>query len=248
LAILSKFIDIKKIMNIKHFPFHLGLSFTFALGLIICQTSQPASAQTNNQSDVTGAIVTTGDISGGRFSGNQSNIPGGTLTTGDISGNTLPPVQVGRGVRQRVVFAKPYIQNALNQTALNILNQLSTNSFTSPSGQPIPSGTQQILLNVLTESVESKTSIEQITQALSSVEGGQQLAKSLEGLLQTNKSKKISLANGRVNPIQLVLAMNAYNNLINNSSAQFLNNPSPELKAIQLVLLQLVNSVSSARR
>ncbi|MDZ7958338.1 MAG: hypothetical protein RMY34_10625 [Aulosira sp. DedQUE10] len=234
-------------MNIKHFPFHLGLSFTFTLALITCQTSQPASAQYNGQSDGSGVIVTTGDITGGTFSGTQSTT-GGTLTTGDINGNTLPQVGAGRGVRQIVVFAKPYIQNSLNQTALQILNQLSTNNFTSQAGQAIPLGTQQILLNVLTESVESKTSIEQITQALSSVEGSQQLAKSLEGLLQTNKSKKISLANGRVNAIQLVLAMNAYNNLINNSSAQFLNNPPPELKAIQSVLLQLVNSVSSARR
>ncbi|MBD2336415.1 hypothetical protein H6G64_05345 [Calothrix sp. FACHB-156] len=243
-------------MNIKHFPFHLSLGFTFALALITCQTSQPAAAQFNNQSDVTGVIVTTGDISGGGFNQNPSTTNGGVVTTTDnISGNITTPA-VGRDLNiQKAVFVKPSLQIALNQTALNIFNQLNTNSLTSQTGQSIPSATQKALLSVLVASRggQKNTANEQITKALSSFEGGptleqvQQLANSLQGLLEGNRGKKVA-ADGGVNAIQLLIARNAYNNLINNSSAQFLNNPPPELTAIQSILLPLIKSVSAGQR
>ncbi|OUL36901.1 hypothetical protein BV372_04485 [Nostoc sp. T09] len=248
-------------MNIKHFPFHLGLSFTFALALITCQTSQPASAQAfNQQTDVTGNIITTGDITGGTFQNPPTNT-GGTVTIGDIQGGTLPySVTGGRDIKE-VVFKSPSIQASVNNTALEIVSKLDTNSLTSLTGQPIASETQKNLRSVLTGSEcvpstdEDRKKITdagnrdntnactgQITAALSSVQGNpgldqvQQLANKLQGLLKTNQSKQ-------VDPIRLVNVVNAYNNLIDNSSAEFLNNPPPELQAIQSVLLQLVNSV-----
>ncbi|BAY31743.1 hypothetical protein NIES2107_36290 [Nostoc carneum NIES-2107] len=238
-------------MNIKQFPFHLGLGFTFALAFITCQTSQPASAQYNGQTDVTGVIVTTGDITGGTF--NQNPAPTAVGTTTDFSSGSITTPAVGRNLNiQRAVFAKSSLQFALNQTALNIFNQLNTNSLTSQTGQSIPSATQQTLLSVLIQSRggQKNTATEQITKALSSVEGGptleqvQQLANSLQGLLEGNRGKKVA-ADGGLNAIQLLIARNAYNNLINNSSAQFLNNPPPELTAIQSILLPLINSVSA---
>ncbi len=240
-------------MNIKHFPFHLGLSFTLALALITYQTSQPASAQSNNSSDSTGPITTTGDITGGTFYPNPSTNTNGT---------------VGGGVIQGVVFKSSSVQTAVNNAGVDIVGKLSVNSLTSLTGQPIPSQTQQNLRSLLTGSECVPSTDEnrrqntdpgnrdntnactgQITAALTSVQGNpgleqvQQLAKKLQGLLKTNTSKQTELANGRVDAIRLVDVVNTYNDLIDNSSAEFLNNPPPELQAIQSVLLQLVNSV-----
>jgi hypothetical protein len=248
-------------MNIKHFPFHLSLSFTFALALITCQTSQPAFAQSfNQQTDNTTNILTTGDITGGTFYPNS---------TGNNQGGTFPySVTRGRFIKG-AVFANSSTQAAVNNAALAVISNLSTNSLNSPTGQPIPSQTQQNLRSLLTSSSECVPSTDdnrgqstdasnrdntnactgQITGALSNVEGNpgldrvQQLANRLEGLLKTNSSQTTELANGRVDPIRLVEVVNAYNDLIDNSSAEFLNNPPPELLAIQSVLLQLVNSV-----
>ena len=47
---------------IKRFPFYLGLSL-----VMLCQALLPVQAQRGNQSDVTGAIVTTSDIKGPFF-------------------------------------------------------------------------------------------------------------------------------------------------------------------------------------
>lgn len=53
-------------MTIKHLSVHLGLGFALATFAVVAQTST-AQAQTGNQSDTTGAIVTTSDIAGGAF-------------------------------------------------------------------------------------------------------------------------------------------------------------------------------------
>ena len=219
-------------INIKHFPFNLILSFTFGSAFILCLASLPAQAQKGNQSDVTGAIVTSSEVAGGTFA---------------------PSPAGGRG---QVAFTSNTVQAAVNQAALNVLNQLSINAITSPAGNPIPAETQQTLLIVLTASgsVEANAGIGQITNALSSVPGGptvtevQQLLNSLQGLLKTGpatatKSLK-QVSNVKVNPTRLLAAVKAYNNLINASSAQFLNNPPPELLAIRSVLSQLINTLS----
>ncbi|MDZ8052646.1 MAG: hypothetical protein RMX68_028820 [Aulosira sp. ZfuVER01] len=249
-------------MNIKHFPFHLSLSFTFALALIICQTSQPASAQSNNFSDSTSNILTTGDITGGTFQNPPTNT-GGTITTSDIQGGNLPySVTGGRDIKE-VLFKSPSIQASVNNTAVDLASKLDTNSLTSLTGQLIASETQKNLRSVLTGSDcvpstdEDRKKITdasnrdntnactgQITAALSSVQGNpgldriQQLVNKLQGLLATNKSKQ-------VDPIRLVNVVNTYNDFIDNSSVEFLNNPPPELQAIQSVLSQLVNSVTA---
>ncbi len=213
-------------INIKHFPFHLILSFTFGSAFILCQASLPAQAQKGNQSDVTGASVTTSDIAGGTFA---------------------PSPAGGRG---QVAFTRSTDQAIVNQAAVKVLNRLITITLTSAVDNPIPSGTQQNLLSVLTASRSVQVNARQITNTLSSVQGGptvnqaQQLVNSLQGLLKTNSASRRQVSNVKVNPTQLVAAVKAYNNLINASSAQFLNNPPPELLAIRAVLSQLINNLS----
>ncbi|NEQ20677.1 MAG: hypothetical protein F6K28_15850 [Microcoleus sp. SIO2G3] len=51
-------------MNIKPFPLHVGIGFALALAGVVSHTPT-AQAQTGNQSDTTGAIVTTSDIVSG---------------------------------------------------------------------------------------------------------------------------------------------------------------------------------------
>ena len=209
------------------FPFHLGLSFTFLSAFLLWQASPPAQAQTGNQSDVTGAIVTTSDISGGAFTHSQ---PG------------------GRGVAH---FSSFTVQTVVNQAAITVLKQLNINSLTSPTGTSISPETQQRLLLILTasKSVPEKASFAQIITALSSDQGGstaseaRQLAASLEGLFKTRSttatSPKVS-----INANRLLAAIKAYNQLVNHSSAQFLNNPPPELVGIRSVLSELIKAVS----
>ena len=67
MATLSKSFNTKAMNYIKRFPFYLGLSFAFST-VILSQASLPVQAQRGNQSDVTGAIVTTSDIKGPFFS------------------------------------------------------------------------------------------------------------------------------------------------------------------------------------
>ncbi|MEH1823869.1 MAG: hypothetical protein V7L22_00645 [Nostoc sp.] len=281
-------------INIGYFPLRLSLSFTFGAALMLFQTSLPAQAQTGNQSDVTGAIVTTSDITGGNF------------TKPSAGGNV------------QVVFSSYSVQVVVNDAALEILRQLNINSLTSPDGNPIPFETQQTLLSVLTasRSVQGNAN-DRLTNSLSSVQGGsivnqaQQLVNSLQGLLtidsaittkladvQFNESQLnavvnpqnavnidnfniipipenaslniftaskyeqgnpelfttistegllnlmlVQVQNVKINPTRLMTAVKAYNNLIDNSSAQFLNNPPPELLAVQSVLSQLIKSL-----
>ncbi|MEH1823010.1 MAG: hypothetical protein V7L31_28695 [Nostoc sp.] len=280
--------------NIGYFSFRLSLSFTFGAALMLFQTSLPAQAQTGNQSDVTGAIVTTSDITGGTF------------TKPSVGGNV------------QVVFSSYSVQVVVNDAALEILRQLNINSLTSPDGNPIPFETQQTLLSVLTasRSVQGNAN-DRLTNSLSSVQSGsivnqaQQLVNSLQGLLtidsaittkladvQFNESQLntaintqnavnidnftitpipenaslniftgskyeqgnpelfttistedilnlmlVQVQNVKINPTRLMIAVKAYNNLIDNSSAQFLNNPPPELLAVQSVLSQLIKSL-----
>ncbi|MBR8833981.1 MAG: hypothetical protein DSM106950_08060 [Stigonema ocellatum SAG 48.90 = DSM 106950] len=208
----------------RNFPFHLGLSNTIVSAFMLCQMSQPVQAQNGNQSDVTGAIVTTSDISGGTFIHSQ---PG------------------GRGLQ----FSSVTVQAGVYQAAAKVVNQLNLNSLTSPAGTPIPPETQQLLLRFLTtsRSVQGNGSIEQITNALSSAQGGptvnqaQQLANSLEGLLKTGTANPSQI---KINPARLMAALKAYNQLIDNSSAEFLNNPPSELLGIGSVLSELSKALS----
>ncbi|SRR5579883_1447920 len=239
-------------MNIKRLPSRIVLSFTSAL--MLCLVPHSASAQSGNQSDVTGAIVTTSDIISGSFSFNGLDVKGISSANSNITNSTLTP-QTRRRKGIRVVFAKLAVEDAIKQSALKILNQLNINSLTSITGNPIPSKTQQTLLSVLTESGSLTISAgsRKITNALSGVQSdptvnqAQQLTNNLRGLLKTSRANKMKLANNRVDPIQLFNTVKAYNNLIDNSSAHFLNNPPPELIAIQSVLSQLINSALSKR-
>ncbi len=209
----------------KIFRLYLSLSFTFLSAFLLWQASPRAQAQTGNQSDVTGAIVTTSDISGGAFTHSQ---PG------------------GRGV---VHFSSFTVQTVVNQAAVNVVHQLNINSLTSPGGTSIAPEIQQRLLLILTgsKSAPEKASLARIITALSSDQGGpaaseaRQLAASLKGLFKTRSTT--ASAQVKVNATQLLAAIKAYNQLVNHSSAQFLNNPPPELVGIRSVLSELIKAL-----
>lgn len=185
-------------INIGYFSFRLGLSFTFGAALMLFQTSLPAQAQTGNQSDVTGAIVTTSDITGGTF--------------------TQPSTQFSEGGSVQVVFSRYSIQAVVNQAALEVLRQLNINSLTSPVGNPIPSETQQTLLSVLTASSPIQGNANnRLTNSLSNVPSGpivnqaQQLVNSLQGLLTTDPAITTTLADVQFNASQLKAKVNFKN-------------------------------------
>ncbi|MBO3463500.1 hypothetical protein G7B40_009990 [Aetokthonos hydrillicola Thurmond2011] len=211
-------------INIKHFPFRLSVSLTF-VAVMLFHACLPAQAQTGNQSDVTGSIVTTSDVSGGRFSPSKTEGGGG-----------------------RVEFENNTIETSVNQSAGIVLNQLAINNLSLPTGQSISPQIQQAVLSLLTTVPSSNGNQSQIVNELSA--GGnastrvevRQLVNSLKGLIKTI-SRNGNNSQIKVNPSKLLGAVNAYNKLINNSSAEFLNNPPPALLAIQSVLSQLLNSV-----
>ncbi|MEH2434732.1 MAG: hypothetical protein V7K25_10855 [Nostoc sp.] len=193
---------------------------------MLFQVSLPAQAQTGNQSDVTGAIVTTSDIVGGTFT------------------------QPSQGGSVQAVFPSS-VQAIVNQTALDVIGRLNVNSLTSPLGNSIPSETQQNLLSVLTTSRSlQENANSRLMNSLSSVQGGpignqvQQLVNSLQGLVTISPASVTTLPNVQINPTKLIAAVKNYNDLIDNSSEQFLNNPPPELLGIQSILLQLTKALS----
>ncbi len=233
MATLSKSFNTKAMNYIKRFPFSLSLSVAFST-VILCQASLPVQAQRGNQSDVTGAIVTTSDIKGPFFS---------------------PTPQRGRGTGAggQVEFNSYGLRRVVSEASVKVIDELNSNTLPSASGRPIPSETQQSLLRILlaSRSTEVTPTSQQITKALTGVQGGptvqqaEQLTDSLRGLL---KNFRISREQGevryrRVDATRLLAALNAYNNIIDRSSAQYLSNPPSELLAIRSVLTQITASI-----
>ncbi|MDF5732331.1 MAG: hypothetical protein PUP92_31105 [Rhizonema sp. PD38] len=221
---------------IKRFPFSLSLSVAFST-VMLCQASLPVQAQRGNQSDVTGAIVTTSDIKGPFFS---------------------PTPQRGRGGVVR--FNSNGLRRVASEASIKVIDQLNLNSLTSVSGRPIPSQTQQSLLRILlaSRSTEVTPTSQQITKALSGVQGGptvqqaEQLVDSLQGLLKnfrltTTIRLQAEVRYRRISATRLLVALNAYNNIIDRSSAQYLSNPPSELLAIRSVLTQITDSIRTSK-
>jgi hypothetical protein len=217
---------------IKRFQFYLSLSFAFST-VMLCQGLLPVQAQRGNQSDVTGAIVTTSDIKGPFFS----------------------PTPQGN----QVEFKGYGLRRVVSEASAKVVNDLNVNSLTSVSGRPIPPETQQSLLRILVASrpKEVNPTSQLLTKALSGVQGGptveqaEQLTDSLRGLLKnfrltTNRSQT-QLRYRRVSATQLMAAVKAYNNIIDRSSAQYLTNPPSELLAIRSVLTQIISSIRASK-
>ncbi|MBO3460273.1 hypothetical protein G7B40_026005 [Aetokthonos hydrillicola Thurmond2011] len=195
--------------NIKHFPFHLSVSLTFA-AFMLCQVFLPAQAKTpSNQPQKLPFNIKTklSDISG-------------TIITG--SHFTFPS----------------QIRWQINRIGRSVQILLQNKHLTLPHGKSLTLETQEDLLHILT-SDDVKGSRRILTALSDGQNGitetqAQQLVNSLHGLLGKGNNSEI-----QVNPSQLVRAMKAYNNLINHSSAQFLKNPPPALDGINSVLSQL---------
>jgi hypothetical protein len=176
----------------------------------------PVMAQTGNQSDATGPILSTSD-----FAGQTLPITTTVTVTGFQGGE---PAQI-----------------SVNQAAASVNTLLADNNLTSPTGTPIPAAVQQSLLSILTTDAQAGNNINAVTAALYSAPGApplnviQDLLASLEKLTRDDK----------VVPAKLLAAVLAYNAMILASNEEFLRNPPAELRAIQASLAKLVQPTIS---
>jgi hypothetical protein len=170
--------------------------------------------------------------------GNQSDITGPILSTSDFAGQTLP---ITTTVTVTGFQGGEPAQIAVNQAAASLNTLLADNNLTSPTGTPIPPGVQQLLLSILTGDAQAGNNINAVTAALYSAPGApplnviQDLLASLEKLTRDEK----------VVPAKLLAAVRAYNAMILASNEEFLRNPPAELRAIQAFLAKLVGPTIS---
>jgi hypothetical protein len=142
-------------------------NFSLAVATLLLTTSliSPSGAQTGNQSDATGPILSTGDFTGQTF-------PTTTTVTGFQGGE---PAQI-----------------AVNQAANSVNTLLASNNLTSPTGTPIPASVQQSILSILTGDAQAGDNINAVTAALTTAPGApplsviQDLLDSLDGLTADN--------------------------------------------------------------
>jgi len=126
----------------------------------------PVMAQTGNQSDATGPILSTGDF---------QTIPITTTVTG-LGFQGGEPAQI-----------------AVNQAAASLNTLLADNNLTSPTGIPIPAAIQELLLSILTGDAQAGNNINAVIAGLYSAPGApplnviQDLLDSLEGLTRDEK-------------------------------------------------------------
>ena len=175
----------------------------------------PVMAQTGNQSDITGPILSTSD-----FAGQTISLPITTTVTG-LGFQGGEPAQI-----------------SVNQTAASVNTQLADNNLTSPTGIPIPPAIQQLLLSILTGDAQAGNNINAVIAALSTVPGApplsviQNLLDSLNGLTSDNT----------VNPVKLLAAVQAYNAMISASNEAFLSNIPADIRAFGVSLAALVEA------
>jgi hypothetical protein len=170
--------------------------------------------------------------------GNQSDITGPILSTSDFAGQTLP---ITTTVTVTGFQGGEPAQISVNQAAASVNTQLADNNLTSPTGTPIPPAIQELLLGILTGDAQAGNNINAVTAALYSAPGApplnviQDLLASLEKLTRDEK----------VVPAKLLAAVRAYNAMILASNEEFLRNPPAELRAIQAFLAKLVGPTIS---
>ncbi|MFM6057947.1 MAG: hypothetical protein ACKPBT_07080, partial [Microcystis aeruginosa] len=166
--------------------------------------------------------------------GNQSDITGPILSTSDFAGQTIPTTTVtGLGFQG----GEP-AQIAVNQAAASVNALLVSNNLTPPTGTPIPAAVQQSLLSILTGDAQAGNNINAVTAALTTAPGApplavvQDLVNSLNGLTSDNT----------VNPVNLLAAVQAYNAMILASNEAFLSNIPAEIRAVGASLTVLVRA------
>ncbi len=206
-------------MNIKHLPLQLSLGFALAISGAVCQTPQ-AQAQSGNQSDITGVIITTSDVAGGfNFSGGDR--------------------------RRLIAFASPGIQSSVNSAAISINQQLQQQSLavvaTDASQAAVSVTIQQTLLIILTNTTNVDARVTQFVNGLvnagAEANVSRNLVLSMVGLT----------AKGKVEAAQCQRVIRSYNVFIENSTVELLTNNPDELRAIRSVLAQLLNAAYASR-
>jgi len=170
--------------------------------------------------------------------GNQSDITGPILSTSDFAGQTIPITTTVTGLGLQ--GGEP-AQISVNQTAASLNIQLADNNLTSPTGIPIPAAVQQLLLSILTGDAQAGNNINAVIAALYSAPGAPPLNVIQDLLASLEKLTKEE----RVVPAKLQAAVRAYNAMILASNEEFLRNPPAELRAIQAFLAKLVQPTIS---
>lgn len=138
---------------------------------------------------VTAVLLTNSLVSPGMAqTGNQSDATGPILSTSDFAGQTFPiPF-----VRTEFQGGEP-AQIAVNQAAASLNIQLADNNLTSPTGIPIPAAVQELLLSILTGDAQAGNNINAVTAALTTAPGApplnfiQDLLDSLERLTKEER-------------------------------------------------------------
>ncbi|MFM7906612.1 MAG: hypothetical protein ACKPA9_16090, partial [Microcystis sp.] len=104
---------------------------------------------TNFQVSLVAAVLLTNSLASPVMAqtGNQSDITGPILSTSDFAGQTLPITTTVTGLGFQ--GGEP-AQISVNQAAASVNTQLADNNLTSPTGIPIPAAIQELLLGILT--------------------------------------------------------------------------------------------------
>jgi hypothetical protein len=129
----------------------------------------PVMAQTGNQSDITGPVLSTSDFAG-------QTIPTTTVTVTGFQGGE--PAQI-----------------SVNQAAASVNTQLADNNLTSPTGTPIPPAIQELLLGILTGDAQAGNNINALAAPFSGAPPDliQDLLNRLEGLTLGNTVNPVNL-------------------------------------------------------
>lgn len=204
-------------MNVKHLPLHVGLGLALAVAGVVAQTPL-ARAQTGNQSDITGPMVTTSDIVGG-FN------PGGDR-------------------RRDIAFPTSAIQNAANGAAVSINQQLEQRNLpvvVTDTRTAISAIVQQNLAVILTNTGNVDASVTLIINNLVSAGADRTLAQNLVSSLVGLTGR------GRVSARQFLVVTRAYNAFIQNSPIELFSNNPDSLRAIRAILSILLNATFASR-
>ena len=123
--------------------------------------------------------------------GNQSDITGPILSTSDFAGQTIStPTVTGLGFQG----GEP-AQISVNQTAASVNTQLADNNLTSPTGIPIPAAIQELLLGILTGDAQVANNINALAAPFSGAPPDliQDLLNRLDGLTLGNTVNPVNL-------------------------------------------------------
>ena len=146
---------------------------------------------TNWQVSLVAAVLLTNSLVslGMAQTGNQSDATGPILSTGDFAGQTFPTTTTVTGFQG----GEP-AQIAVNQAAASLNIQLADNNLTSPTGTPIPPAVQESILSILTGDAQAGNNINAVIAALYAVPGAPPLnvIEDLLALLEKlTKDKKV---------------------------------------------------------